>query len=416
LRYFLPAGLSRFAKETRMSDKRTMPDPAKGTPRRKRSAPTIDLTATEVAPASPDSRPPAEPPSPQEQPERAAEPEGQPMADQGSVSKQPAWLSVPALAGGIFGAALTAIALGALWLSGAVPVRSVASSDSQAIDAITQRVTRVEGMMAKLPTNDPSVAERLSAADSAMKSLGVALTALNKRNDEVAANAADARARADAAEKAMTQLRDAVQNLSNNTSVGLSPADVDVVQKRLAALEQAARVAPADRAARLALSAAALRDAVASGTPFVAELGEVKSLGADEKALAPLAPFAASGVPSVAALAQELRTLLPALVKASGGQVSAGGYLERLEASAARLVRIRPIDAPAGDDAAAVLARVEKEAASAAIDDALVDLGKLDAAMRAPAQGWIAKAQARQAALAAARQVASDAAHALGKQ
>jgi hypothetical protein len=338
------------------------------------------------------------------------------MADQGSVSKQPAWLSVPALAGGIFGAALTAIALGALWFSGAVPVRSVAPADSQAIDAVTQRITRIEGMLAKLPANDPGVAERLSAADNAMKSLGVALAALNKRNDEVAANAADARARADAAEKAMTQLRDNVQNLSKNSSAGLSPADVDVVQKRLAALEQAAKVAPADRAARLALSAAALRDAVATGAPFVAELDEVKSLGADEKALGPLAPLAASGLPSVAALAQELRTLLPALVKASGGQVPAGGYLERLEASATKLVRIRPVDAPASDDAAAVLARLEKEAANAAIDDALVDLGKLDAATRAPAQAWIAKAQARQAALAAARQVASDAAHALGKQ
>jgi hypothetical protein len=338
------------------------------------------------------------------------------MAGQGSSSKQSAWLSVPVLAGGFFGAALTAIALGALWFAGAVPVRYVASSDSQAIDAVTQRVSRIEDMLAKLPTKDPSVSERLSAADNAMKSLGIALTALNKRNDEVAASAADARGRADAAEKAVTQLRDNVQNLSKNSSVGLSPADVDIVQKRLTALEQAARVAPADSAARLALSAAALRDAAASGAPFVAELDEVKSLGADEKSLATLVPFAASGVPTVVTLAQELRTLLPAVVKASGGQASAGGYLERLEASAAKLVRIRPVDAPAGDDAAAVLARVEKEAANAAIDDALVDLGKLDAAARAPAQGWIAKAQARQAALAAARQLASDTAHALGKQ
>ena|SRR5215831_9696657 len=399
-----------------MSDKRTTPDPAGGTRRRKRSAPTIDLTATEVPSAATDTGSPSESPSMQEQPEAAAKSEPQPTGDQGSLSARSAWLSMPVLAGGFFGAALAAIAFGALWFTGVVPVRDVASSDSQAIDALAQRVTRIEGMLAKLPTNDPSVSERLSAADNALKSLGVALTALNKRNDEVAAGTADARARADAAEKAAMQLRDNIQNLSMNTSAGLSPADVDVVQKRLTALEQAAKVAPADNAARLALSAAALRDAAASGVPFVAELDEVKSLGADEKSLAPLVPFAASGLPTVAALAQELRTLLPAVVKASGGQVSAGGYLERLEASAAKLVRIRPVDAPAGDDAAAVLARVEKEAATAAIDDALVDLGKLDAATRAPALGWIAKAQVRQAALAAARQLASDAAHALGKQ
>jgi hypothetical protein len=49
LRYFLPSGLSRFVKETRMSEKRRTPDPAEAAHRRKRSAPTIDLTASEVA-------------------------------------------------------------------------------------------------------------------------------------------------------------------------------------------------------------------------------------------------------------------------------------------------------------------------------------------------------------------------------
>lgn len=399
-----------------MSDKRTTPQPAGGTPRRKRSAPTIDLTATEVPPAVTGSVQSTEPPNAREQPERAAESEGQSMADQISSVKEPTWLSVPALAGGFLGAALMAIVLGVLWFAGAVPVRYVASSDGQAIDVVAQRITRIESILAKIPTNDPNLSERLSAAENAMKSLGIALTALNKRNDEVAGNADEARTRANAAEKGMTQLRDNIQNLSKNTSAGLSPTDVDALQKRLAALEQATKVAPADNAARLALSAAALRDAVASGAPFTAELDEVKSLGADEKSLTPLVPFAASGVPTIAVLAQELRTLMPAVLKASGGQTLTGGYLERLEASAAKLVRIRPIDAPVGDDASAVLARVEKEAANAAIDDALVDLGKLDMAIRAPAQGWIAKAQARQAALATARQLASDTAHALGRQ
>jgi hypothetical protein len=114
-------------------------------------------------------------------------------------------------------------------------------------------------------------------------------------------------------------------------------------------------------------------------------------------------------------LAQELRALIPALIKSSGAQAPTG-FLERLEANASKLVRIHPVDAPAGDDASAVLARIEIEAAHAAIDDAIVDLGKLDAATRAPAQEWIRKAQARQAAFAAARQFASEATHALGKR
>ena len=249
-----------------------------------------------------------------------------------------------------------------------------------------------------------------------MKSLGIALAALTKRSNEVAENTADARARAEAADKAVAELRNNVQDLSKNTSAGLSAADAATVQKRLTGLEQAVKTAPADNAARLALSAAALRDAVASGAPFTSELDEVKSLGADEKTVATLAPFAATACRVPAVLAQELRALIPALLKASGAQASAGGFLERLEANASKLVRIRPVDAPPGDDASAVLARVEIEAAHAAIDDALIDLGKLDAATRAPAQDWIRKAQARQAALAAARQFASETTHALGKR
>ena len=90
------------------------------------------------------------------------------------------------------------------------------------------------------------MSERLSAADNAMKSLGIALTALTKRSDETAAGAAEARARADAAEKAVAQLRASMQDINKNTSGGLSPAEVDVVQKRIAALEQVAK-APAGR-------------------------------------------------------------------------------------------------------------------------------------------------------------------------
>jgi hypothetical protein len=407
-----------------MADKRKTPDPAEGG-RRTRSAPTIDLTATEVSASAPEGEPQVaagetaasspEPDPPQEQPEATHKSE---RADErnGLPRRQGAPWQV--LLAGLAGAVMMTAALLALWRAGLVPDRyaGAAGADAASIGSLNDRLAKIEGAISKLPVNDQSVLERLSATDNAMKSLGVVLTALNKRNDDVAANAADARTRADAAEKAVTELRNSVQDLSKNTSAGLSPSDLDSVQKRLAALEQVTKAAPADKAARLALSAAALRDAVVGGAPFTSELDEAKSLGADEKTVTTLAPFAATGVPSSAALAQELRALIPAIVKASGAQAPAAGFLERLEANAGKLVRIRPLDAPAGDDTSAVLARVENEAAHAAIDDALTDLGKLNEAARAPAQGWIDKVRARQNALAAARQLASRTAHALGKR
>jgi hypothetical protein len=150
--------------------------------------------------------------------------------------------------------------------------------------------------------------------------------------------------------------------------------------------------------------------------PFTAELEEARALGADEKHLAPLVPFAASGVPSAATLAQELRASIPALAKAAGAQAPGGDFLDRLQANASKLVRIRPVDAPVGDDTSAVLARIEVETAHVDIDGALADLGKLDATTRALARDWIAKAQSRQTAIAAARQFSADAMRALGKR
>ena len=140
-------------------------------------------------------------------------------------------------------------------------------------------------------------------------------------------------------------------------------ADIEAFDKRIAALESATQSAQADigkiasknsgndTAARLALSAAVLRDAVLVGAPFADELAAVKSLGGDDKALAPLAPFAASGVPTAQRSPHELHALLPAMLKISGASAPEGGFLERLQANAGKLVRIRPVNAPTGDDA-----------------------------------------------------------------
>jgi hypothetical protein len=424
LRYFLLAGLSRFAKEKYMADKRTTPDPAEGARRRKRPAPTIDLTATEVreaaAAAQPQAaadEPPATPPEPSATDDGAdAVHDPEPGLRNSSARTVPAAWQI--FIAGFSGAAIMTAALLGLWFGGLVPSRDAGPSiaDPASVAALNQRLTKIESSIAKLPASDQGMSERLSAADNALKSLGIALAAINKRSDEVAANAAEARAHADASEKVLTDLRNSVQDLTKNSSAGLSPADVDTVQKRIAALEQVVKNAPTDRGARLALSAATLRDTVVSGAPFSAELDEVKSLGAGEKALAPLAPFAATGVPQASALAQELRAFLPAMQKVAGAQAPAGGFLERLQANAGKLVRIRPLDAPAGDDAAAILAHLDNDVARADIPAALTDLEHLDPAVRAPAQAWATKVQARQAAIAAARQLAADTARALGKR
>jgi hypothetical protein len=443
-----------------MADKRKAPDAPEGAPRRKRAAPTIDLTATDVtppditpadvtppaaeaaAPAQAASEPP--PPPPEEAPPAAETPQAAPERP-APARRDNTW--VPLLAAGAAGGLVVAAVMGALWYtSSSAPPPAAADStdtnaqiaslqqqvhilqsrpatavDSRTIDLINQRVARMETTLVNLSKGDASTTERLAAAESAMKVVGVAVTALNQRNDDAAANATRAREQADAAEKAVTQLRGSVQDAAKDASAAVAPGQLDALQQRLAALEQSnkaardeiAKIADAEIAARRALSAAALRNAVIGGASYGAELAQAKSLGAND---APLAPFAGSGVPSAASLAQELRALIPAMAKASGAQAPKGGFFERLEANASKLVRVTPVDAPPGDDPSAVLARIEIAGARADVAAALADLGKLPEASRAPAQAWIAKAKARQAALDAANTLAADTARALGSR
>jgi hypothetical protein len=73
------------------------------------------------------------------------------------------------------------------------------------------------------------------------------------------------------------------------------------------------------------------------------------------------------------------------------------------------------VDEVPGDDPATVINRIELRAARSDVPGALADLEKLPAAIRAPADDWIKRAEAQNAAIDAARRFAGDALIALGK-
>lgn len=409
------------------------------TDKRKRAAPTIDLKATEVLGSS--AAPAANAPAPEKQEQTPPPPEPpRSEAPQPSAASEPTRDFVKTIAMPL-SAAFAGALLGGALVWGLLPRtsgdggqiaalqkqiddlrnRPAPAPDSQAVDALRQRLGKIEQDIANLPPGDKTVAERLTAADGAMKSLGIALAALNKRNDDAAANAKGASERAAAAEKAVADLRASVQSAKQQASAAVDASQLAAVQQRLAALEQSAKDARAqiaanattDRAARLALSAAALRDAVERGVPYQAELAQAKALAADETALAPLASLAGSGVPTQQALARALNDLMPALIKAAGVEEAPSGFLDRLQANASKLVRIQPVDAPPGDKPSDVLARIEVAAAHDDIASALSEVGKLPEKARQLAADWITVTVQSQKALAAARSFASDTARGL---
>jgi hypothetical protein len=390
-----------------------------------RRPPTIELKATEVGAEPPAAAPQAGEPDPAT---AGAQTESSPSQPSGGPAARPPHSPIMAAIGGVLAGALAVAATGAgLWFGGYVPAREPAAvSTAQAPNEVAEIAARLKKIESALQTQkpasqqqpDPALVSRMAAADAATKSLGDALAALNRRVDDVAVAAQNALAHASAATTAADAATSAAQ-------IDVAHSDIDALAARIAALESAQKAladevtrrssSADDRVARFTIAAEALRAAVERGAPYQAELAAVKSRGADQSAITTLAPFADAGVPSAAALAHELAALVPALQQAAEPAPGNSTFLGRLESNAQHLIRITPVDAPAGDDAASVVTRISVDAAHADIAGALADIAKLPEAAKPIAAAWVQKAQARNAVLAASRQLAAGALAALAK-
>ncbi len=173
---------------------------------------------------------------------------------------------------------------------------------------------------------------------------------------------------------------------------------------------------PADDLALRRVVAAALLDvAVRQGDSYAALLATAKSLAPNPDALKPLEAFAAGGVPTPAGLDRELLTLVPQLSPPVPESPTTGSsIIDRLQAGAAKLVRIERTDT-AGTDRGAIVSRVTAAALRNDFAGARRELNTLAPADRAAAQGWLDKADARDAALAASRHFADEAMVSLAK-
>ncbi len=205
---------------------------------------------------------------------------------------------------------------------------------------------------------------------------------------------------------------------------GVQPADLDALTSRIAALESAVKTLSeqvahattgADQAARLTVAAEALRAAVERGAPYQAELKAVQQLGADQSATAPLAPFAATGLPHADALTHELAALVPALRQVADTSSGDTTFLGKLKANVQNLVEFTPAQPPPGNDPASVITRIDIDADRGDIDGALNDIAALPDRAKALTADWAKRAQAREAAIAASRNISADALAALSK-
>jgi hypothetical protein len=398
----------------------------------RRRPPTIDLTAQEVETAQQGG-------SAQNSAATGAANEGEPgKATAGAPRVGNLGHAAPYAIGAGIGAAAIAALVALATMAGLMPTRDTGPQTTGPIppataappaepdgrtaasaDEISSRLDKIQKALQTRPP-DAGFGDRMAAEDVQMKSLGDSLAALTRRVDEAAAASQAALAQGKAAAAAADEARSAAGG-------SVARSDVDALTRRIAALESAIKLLSADvaqrtssaddRVTRAVVAAEALRSAVERSAPFQAELAAVKSLGIGQEATAPLEPFAASGIPSATALGRELTALTPLLVHASSPAPSDGSFLARLEGHVQKLVHVTPADVPAAavDDDASAIGRISADAARGDVAAALPEIARLPDAARALADGWVKKAEARQAAIAASRRIATDALAALGK-
>jgi hypothetical protein len=380
--------------------------------RPKRAPPTIDLEATEVssAPSQSSGDAPREP-----APEAPSEP---PVSEPAPKPVSP-WIIAP-----VSGAVAAALVIGVGWMLGWPAIQPTTPAAPQlnaaAIDGLTARIAGLEQKVSKpaTPTADPADAARTEALDKSFAALRGELTTLRAQSEKLAAAVNEVKAAPrDGAVAAAPDLSAVDDRIAKIEGLLRAQGTEIAQQGSQIADAKAAEAKPADDVLLRRVVAAALLDVlVRTGDAYPAALAAAKSLAPNADALKPLDEFAAKGVPNAAKLSSELLTLVPKLTPAAppDNATTGSGIVERLQAGAAKLVRIERTDT-AGNDRGAVVARVTAAALRNDSNEARRELKTLQPADRAVAQSWLERADARDAALAASRQFASDAMAAFAK-
>lgn len=376
--------------------------------RAKRTPPTIDLEATDVSTQPQDA---AGEPEPQPAPEHA-EPEqakSQPAAaepehaeTEGAVASAPPsppispWVIAP-----FSGAVAAALVIAVGWLLGWPTVQAPPAAPqvtSATVDALTGRVAAVE---AKAGKPDPALAARIDALEKSAGNLRSDIANLRAQFDKTASALNDAKSAPSTAGADLAALNDRITQLERASRT-----------ERAELAQQGEKIADAkaldDKPLRYVVAAALLDVAVRHGDPYQAQLSAARSLTAKPDMLKPLDAFAATGIPTPVALSRELLNIVPKLSPPAEAPAAGAGIVERLQAGASKLVRIERTDG-VGNDRGAIVARVTAAALRNDFVEARRELKTLAEADRAPAQAWLDKTDAREAALAASRKFADDA-------
>ncbi|MFN3546260.1 MAG: phage tail protein [Mesorhizobium sp.] len=271
---------------------------------------------------------------------------------------------------------------------------------------VEQLRTDVTELRSAVSQGEGGDAAGLQALDQRMSELEATVAALGQSTGSGGGEPVDLApltGRIDAVESQLAEVSRAAQAASE-ASAGL-PDRIAALDQRIAALdtrvgELSARIE--DQAANpriaLAIAAAGLKAAIDRGDPFMTELETYASIAPNAPEIADLRGLAATGVPTRAAISQEVDAAANRMIAAAAPPAGDAGFFGRLLDSMQSVIKVRPVGDVEGDDVGAIVARLEAAILAGDYDRAVGQYEALPEPARQAGAEFIARVKARQTA------------------
>jgi hypothetical protein len=356
-----------------------------------------------------------------------------------------------AITGGIVGAVLALLGAGGLQWAGLLPSattpETVEAAPDPRIETMAQRLASLETTVASAGTAEPAPVDTaaLEALGARIETAETRIATLEQRTSELAsaatapeptqAPAADtvspapqgvASADLDAVKGDIDSLKSEVSRIDTavaEVAAGVETATeaataatgrLDAVDATLASLGAQVTEKSAQPSVATAIAAAALKSAIDRGGPFMNELETFATVSDQTDAIAKLRDMAGTGVPTTAQLTAGFGDVANAMLDAVKQVPPDAGLMDRLMSSAQGLIKTRKVGEVEGDDAEAIIARMESRVITGNLEAALEQYDALPDAAKAAGAAYADQLRARieantlvretlDAALAAAR-------------
>lgn len=254
-----------------------------------------------------------------------------------------------ALAAGILGGLIALLGAGSLQYGGYLPSLAPERGDDGAVATLSNEVAALKTRVSEVST-PPAVdlqplEARLAALEEARPAEAAAADpeSVTRLEGEVGRLSTE-----------LAALREAIARTTEAVS-----ATESQLSDRIAAAEEKLEEPRGDIEMARAVAASALKTAINRGGPYLAELEALASVAPDDPAIAGLREHAAVGVASRSDLVRDFNGTADRILDAVHQPEGEQGILNRLMASAASAIRVRPVGSVEGDTPEAIVARIE---------------------------------------------------------